>query len=177
MEEGLAEIGWEVDVVACVGQIKIFLEGRCVPCVEEAVNGGRRRGLNGGSGGGASRQDDALGCRWEAVPPLCLILHLALGGDDETKCFGCMHPGCNFCKDVRETQVALWGRHGRLWQIHVCPLLEPDARLLVRAKGEWRRGNSRVFDCDGLEEGQDVVAIVYDGGQRLGGGRLGGGLL
>ena len=71
----------------------------------------------------------------------------------------------------------MWGRRGQLWQIHVYLLLEPDARALVRVKGEWLCENSRGFYCNGLEEGQYVVAIVYDGGQRLGGGRLGGGLL
>ena len=177
MEEGLAERGRELDVVACVGQQTIRLEGRCVPRVEEAVNGGGRRGRTGGSGGGACCQDDALGCRWEAVQPLCLLFHLALGGDDGTESFGCMQPGRHIGKDVRETQVVLWGRRGRLQEIHVCPSLEPDAPILVRAKGEWHRKNLRGFDGNGLEEGQDVVAIVYDGGQRLGGGRLGGGLL
>ena len=92
------------------------------------MNGGRRQGQNGGSGGGARRQDDALGCRWEAVPPLCLLFYLALGGNNGTERFGCMQPGRDVSKDVRETQVVLWGRRGRLWQIHVYLLLEPDAR-------------------------------------------------
>ena len=76
-----------------------------------------------------------MGCRWEAVPPLFFLVHLAMGGDDGTECFSCVKPGRNVCKDVRETHVVLWGRRGRLWKIHVCPSLEPDARLLVRAKG------------------------------------------
>ena len=49
--------------------------------------------------------------------------------------------------------------------------------MLVRAKGEWGRNDSRRFDGNGLEEGQDIVAIICNGGQRLGDGRLGGGLL
>ena len=88
-----------------------------------------------------------------------------------------MKPVRDVCKDVRKTQVVLWGRRGQLWKIHVCPSLEPDARSLVHAKGEWLRENLRGFDCDGLEEGQDVAVIVCNGGQRLGNGRLGGGLL
>ena len=94
-----------------------------------------------------------------------------------TERFGCVQPNRDVCKDVCETQVVLWGRRGQLWQIHVFPSLEPDARSLVCAKGEWRCENSRGFDCDGLEEGQDVVTIVCDGGQRLGDSHLGGGLL
>ena len=127
--------GWEVDVVACVGQRTICLESRRVLHVEEAVDGGRRQGQNEGSGGGVRRQDDALSCSWEEVPPLCFLVHLALGGNDGTERFGCVQPGHDVCKDLRETHVVLWGQHGRLWQIHVCPLLGPDARLLVRAKG------------------------------------------
>ena len=49
--------------------------------------------------------------------------------------------------------------------------------MLVRTKGEWGREYQRRFDNNGLDEVQDVVAIVCDGGQRLGGGRFGGGLL
>ena len=74
--------------------------------------------------------------------------------------FGCVQPGRGVCKDVCETHVVLWGRRGRLWQIHVCPSLEPDARALVRAKGEWGREDSRRFDKNGMEESQDVVEIV-----------------
>ena len=44
--------------------------------------------------------------------------------------------------------------------------------MLVRAKGEWSRDELWRFDGNGLEEGQDVVAIVCNGGQRLGGGLL-----
>ena len=52
-------------------------------------------------------QDDALGFRWEAVPPLCLLFRLALGGDDGTESFGCMQPGRHVGKDACETQVVL----------------------------------------------------------------------
>ena len=78
------------------------------------MDGGGRRGRNGGSSGSARRQDDALGCRWEAVPPLCLFLRLALGGNDGTERFGGIQLGCHVGKDARETQVVLWGRRGRL---------------------------------------------------------------
>ena len=78
------------------------------------MDGGGRRSWNGGSGGGACRQYDVLGCQWEAVPPLCLLFRIVLGGDDGTERFGCMQPGRNVGKDARETQVLLWGRSGRL---------------------------------------------------------------
>ena len=52
-----------------------------------------------------------------------------------------------------------------------------QTRALVRTKGEWGRNDSRIFDGNGLEGGEDIFAIVCDGGQRLGGGRLGGCLL
>ena len=107
LEEGLAQRGLEVDIVACVGKQTICLEGHRVPCVEEAVNGGRRQGRNGASGGGNRRQDDALGFRWEAVPPLYLLVHLALGGNDGTERFDCMQLGHDVCKDVHETQMVL----------------------------------------------------------------------
>ena len=55
LEEGLAERGWEVDIVACICQQTICLEGRHVPRIEEAVNGGRWQGRNIGSGYGARR--------------------------------------------------------------------------------------------------------------------------
>ena len=65
------------------------------------------------------------------------------------------------------------GGFGRFTSVHRWN----QTRALFRAKEEWRREKSRGFDCGGLEEGQDVVAIVCNGGQRLGGSRLGGGLL
>ena len=126
------------------------------------MDGGGRRDRNGGSGGSACCQDDALGCWWEAVPPLCLFFRLALGGNDRTERFGGMQMGRHIGKDARETQVVLWGRRGKLRKVYVCPFLEPDARVLVRAKGEWGREDSKIFDSNGLEEGQDVVAIVYN---------------
>ena len=45
--------------------------------------------------------------------------------------------------------------------------MEPDVCALLRANVEWRRNESWRFDCDGLEEGQDVVTIVCDGVHRL----------
>ena len=137
------------------------------------MDDGSRGGWDGGPGGGARREDDALGSGWEAVPPLSFLFHLSLGGDDGTESFGCVQPSCNVCKDVREAHVVLWGRCGQLWQVHVYPSLEPDVCSLVCTKGEWRRDNSGGFYCDVLKEGQDVVAIDCEGGQRLGCGRLG----
>ena len=65
------------------------------------------------------------------------------------------------------------GGLGRLTSVHSWN----QTRVLVRAKGDWGTDDSRRFYGNGLEEGQDVVAIICDGGQRLGGGRLSGGLL
>ena len=71
----------------------------------------------------------------------------------------------------------MWGRLGRLGKVEVCPALEPDAHALVRAKGEWGRTELRIFDGNGLEEGQDIVAIICNGCQHLGRGRIDRGLL
>ena len=43
---------------------------------------------------------------------------------------------------------------------------------LVCAKIEWCHGDSWGLGCDGLEEGQEAVAIVYGGVQRLGSGLI-----
>ena len=48
---------------------------------------------NGGSGGSASCQDDALGYWWEAIPPLFLFFRLKLGGDDGLERFRSVNPG------------------------------------------------------------------------------------
>ena len=50
--------------------------------------------------------------------------------------------------------------------------MEPDACALVCDKGEWICDDSWRFDGNSLKEVQDVVAIVYDGGQRLDGGQI-----
>ena len=100
------------------------------------MEGGGLRGQNGGSGGSARRQDDTLGCWWEAVPPLCLFFRLALGGANGTDRFGGMQLGHYVGKDACETQVILWVRRGRLGYVYVCPSLETDARVLVCVKGE-----------------------------------------
>ena len=68
--------------------------------------------------------------------------------------------------------MVLESRIGRCGEVVVYPTMEPDARALVRTKGEWIRDDSWILDCGGLEEGQDVAAIVCDGGQRLGGSLL-----
>ena len=68
------------------------------------------------------------------------------------------------CEDIRAAHVILWGRRGRLWKVHVCPSLEPDARFLVCTKRERRCDNSGGFYSDGLKEDQDVIAIDCKGG-------------
>ena len=128
------------------------------------MDGGRRIFWDGGPSAGACREDDALGSGWKAVPPLGLPVRLALGNDDGTESFGRVQPCCDVCEDVRKARVILWGRRGRLWQVHVCPSLEPDARFLVYAKREWHCNNSGGFHGDGLKEGQDVIAIDCKGG-------------
>ena len=96
------------------------------------MDGGGRRGRNGGSSGSARRQDDALGCWWEAVPPLCLFFRLAMGSNDGAERFRGVQPGRHVGQDNRENQVVLWGRLGRRGKVDVCPALEPDARACSR---------------------------------------------
>ena len=83
-----------------------------------------------------------------------------------------MQPGRHVGQDARETHVVLCIRLERHGKVDVCPITEPDARALVGAKGEWSRDDLWRLDCGGLEEGQELVAIVCDGVQRLGGGLL-----
>ena len=148
------------------------MEGRRIPCVEVVVDCGRRRGRNGGYISSARRQDDALGRWWETVPPLGLILRLALGSDDGVERFYGVKPGRYLDQDACETHVVLWIRLGRRGEVDVCPMTEPDTRTLVCAKGDWSRNDLWRLDCNILEEGQDVVEIVCDGGQRLGSGQI-----
>ena len=68
--------------------------------------------------------------------------------------------------------MVLWGRLGRRGEVGILPSTEPDARTLFRAKKEWYYGDSWLFDRDSLEEGQDFVTIVCNGGQHLVGGLL-----
>ena len=63
----------------------------------------------------------------------------------------------------------MWSQLGRREEVDVCLTTEPDARTLVRAKGEWIPNDLWIHDYDYHEEDQDVVTIVCDGGQRLGG--------
>ena len=105
------------------------------------------------------------------------LFRLALGGDDGVERFCGMQLGRHVSQDAHEIQVVLWGRLGRLGKVDVCPALEPDTCALVRAKGEWGCDDSRGFNGNGLEEGQDVVASVCNGGKRRDGGRLGSGLI
>ena len=72
------------------------------------MDGGGRRGQNGGYGDGARRQDEALGCQWEVVPPLYILFRLALGSDDGTERFGCMQTGRHVSKDARDTYMRTW---------------------------------------------------------------------
>ena len=68
----------------------------------------------------------------------------------------------------------MWVQLGQLGKVDICPELGPDTQALVCAKLEWGRDDLRRFYGNGLEEGQDVVGIVCNGGPRLGGGSLGG---
>ena len=53
-----------------------------------------------------------------------------------------VQPGFHVGQDARETHVLLWIRLGWRGEVDVCQTLEPDARALVRAKGEWSRDDS-----------------------------------
>ena len=105
-------------------------------------------------------------------PTLWYLFRLTLGSDDGAEPFRGVQPGRHVGQDSRETHVVLWSRLGWREEVDVCPTTEPDARALVRAKGEWNRDDSWRLGCDGLGEGLDVVAIFCNGGQRLGGGLL-----
>ena len=106
------------------------------------------------------------------VPPLGLLFHLVPGGDDGAERFCGVKPGRFVGQDARETHVVLWSQLGRRGEVDVCPTMEPEARALVRTKGERIRNDSWRLDCDGLEKGQEVVAIVCNGDQSLGSGLL-----
>ena len=75
-----------------------------------------------------------MGRWWEAVPPLGIILRLALGGDDGAKRFHGVQPGRHVGQDARETHVVLWSRLGRCGEVDVCPTTEPDARACPRKR-------------------------------------------
>ena len=61
----------------------------------------------------------------------------------------------------------MWSLIGQSREVDVRPTMEPDKCALLRAKGEWSRNDPWRLDCNGLEEGQDIVAIFCDGGQRI----------
>ena len=105
LEEGIAEVGGQINIFPCIGWVTISLEVRSIPRVEEAVDCGRRQGQDGGSGGSDCRQDDALGRWWETVPPIGLLFCLALGGDNGVERF--RGPGRHISQDTRETHVVL----------------------------------------------------------------------
>ena len=88
---------------------------------------GRRQGRNGGSGGSAHRQDDALGRWWETVPPLGILFHLALGGDNRADRFCGVQPGSHVGQDACETHMVLWRQLGWRGEVDVYPTKEPDA--------------------------------------------------
>ena len=94
-------------------------------------------------------------------------MRLALGSDNGTERFRGVQPGRHIGQGARDTQVVLWVRLGWIGKFDVCSALEPDVFMLVRAKGEWVRNDSRRFYGNGLEKGQDLVTIVCDGGQHL----------
>ena len=99
-------------------------------------------------------------CRWEAVPPLCLLFRLALGDDDRTERFGCMQPGTHVGTDVRETQVVFWGRHGRLWEVYVCPSLEPDAHAISGILGQG--GGANALTLRNFFKGVVQEVLLFD---------------
>ena len=51
-------------------------------------------------------------------------------------------------------------------------MTEKDAHALVCTKGDWSRDDYWRLYCNFLEEGKDVVAIVFDDGQCLSGDLL-----
>ena len=147
------------------------MEGHLIPRVEEELDCGRRQGRNGGYGGSARRQDDVLGRWWETVPPLGLLFCLALGGDNGAERFCGVQLGRHVRQDARKTHVVLWtglSSMGRFMSVQQ----RNQSRVLVRAKGDWSRDNLWILDCNGLEKGQYIIAIVCDGGQCLGGSLL-----
>ena len=117
-----------------------------------------------------------ISCAWIVVPPPPVSLRrvdcLVSGFLMSAERFHGVQPGCHVSQDARETHVVLWIQLGRCGEVGVCLKTELDVRVFVRAKGEWSRDDSWRLACDGLEEDQDVVAIVCDGGQHLGGGLL-----
>ena len=58
LKEGLTEVGWEVDIVPCVGQGANGLKVCNVARVQKMFKAGWRGGWDGGSFGGACHQDD-----------------------------------------------------------------------------------------------------------------------
>ena len=104
------------------------------------------------------------------VPSLGLIVRLVMGCNNGAERFRGVQHGFYVGHDACETYVVLWSRLGRPGEVDVCSTTEPDARALVCAKVEWSCDDPWRLDCDGLEEGQDVIAIICDCGQRLGGG-------
>ena len=86
----------------------------------------RRKDQNGGSVGSACLQNDALGRRWEKVPPLGLISAsrwaATMGWSNSAV--------CNLVsKDAHETHVVLLGRFGRRGEVDVCPTTELGGSL------------------------------------------------
>ena len=130
--EGLSEGGGKIIIVPCVGLDKIGLGGRHIPRVEEAVDCGRRLFRNGGSGGSACHQDDALGHWLETVAALGLLFRLALGKDDGAERFCGVQPGRHVGHDAHETHVVLWNLIGRRGEVDICPMTEPDAHACPR---------------------------------------------
>ena len=95
-----------------------------------------------------------------------------MGGDNGAERFCSVQPGRHVSQDAHETHVVLWSRLWRRGEVDVCPMTEPYAHALIRAKGEWIRNDFWRLNCKGLEEGQYVFTIICDGGQRLGGGLI-----
>ena len=86
-----------------------------------------------------------------------------MGSDDRAERFCGVQPSQYVGQDTREIHVILWSWLWQREEVDVCPMTEPNVCALVCAKGEWIRDDSRILDCDSLEEGQGVITIVYDG--------------
>ena len=69
-----------------------------------------------------------------------------LGGDDGADRFLSVQPGRHVSQDARETHVVLWSRLGRRGEVDIYTTTEPDARALVRAKGNARNDDWRSSD-------------------------------
>ena len=101
------------------------------------MEGGCQQGHNGGSVGGALRQDEYLVCWGEMVPSIGFLFCLALCNDDGEECFRSLQPSCYIDQDARDTRVVLWDSLGWSGKVGFGPPTEPYARAFFRAKRKW----------------------------------------